>query len=370
MSLGTPQNSEPHATSGDAACIGSSEREELYFGIEITRRCNLRCPHCFTASGGAAPDGPSLEAAASLLTSVAAAGIRSVAFSGGEPLLRKDLPELVAHGRRMGIDHFGVVTNGFVVDRASARTLVEAGLRSVQISVDGVDAADHAAVRACEPRDYYRALRAARIFLDLGAVVDIATILSPRNLRRAPEMAMLCEALGVRGLRYCTFVPAGRARSDEAIAAYRLEPAEVDRFLTLMRALNRQRDARLQIFIDHGIGPWLESGAFQCVAGDKVAYVSAEGDLYPCPSLIFDEFKIGNVFASPLSELLASPRMAAVRSMERATLQGPCAACPSAACSGGCRGAAYARTGSARGAVAYCGERRRLGGDGARSRDP
>lgn len=327
---------------------------QLYFGIEVTRRCNLRCPHCYTASGANAAAGPAAEMVTRLLSDLGETGIRSVGFSGGEPLLREDLAALIRHGRKAGLEHFGIVTNGYLVDRARARELVDAGLDTVQVSVDGVDANDHVAVRGCGLQDFYRALRAVRTFLDFGITVDIATILSPTNLRRAPEMAMLCEALGVRGLRYCTFVPRGRGATAQIRASYELDPTQVDRFLALMRHLNQQSDARLQLFIDHGIGPWHESGAFRCVAGKEVAYVSSEGDLYPCPGLIFRPFKVGNVFKTPLRELLGAPAMAVTRSFPRSEIQGPCASCTNDSCSGGCRGAAFARSSDLRATVSYC----------------
>mgnify|MGYP000234675501 CR=1 FL=1 len=57
-----------------------------YFGIEVTRRCNLRCPHCFTESGGKAHPGPDTEKLSDMLAQLADYGARTVAFSGGEPL--------------------------------------------------------------------------------------------------------------------------------------------------------------------------------------------------------------------------------------------------------------------------------------------
>jgi AdoMet-dependent heme synthase len=336
----------------------SSPAEDVYFGIEITRRCNLRCPHCFTSSGGAAHAGPSEQTLRALLGDLARAGIRAIAISGGEPLLRRDLADLIRFGRDLGIREFSIVTNGFYADSATVRALCEAGLGGVQVSLDGVDAIDHARVRGCELRDYYRALRAVRSFQDAGLTVDIATILSPRNIERGPEMAMLCEVLGARSLRYCTFVPTGRAADREIARAYDLDPSNADAFLALMRTLNQTPGGRLRILIDHGIGPWIEGAAFQCESGSRVAYLSAEGDLYPCPGLVFDAFKVGNVYETPVGALLARPAMSAVRCIPRREIRGDCQACSNAACSGGCRGRAYAATGDIRGAVPYCNLRR------------
>jgi AdoMet-dependent heme synthase len=328
--------------------------ETPFFGIEVTRQCNLHCPHCFTASGAAAHPGPSTDSLKGLLSALARAGICSVAFSGGEPLIRRDLSELTRHGKDAGIIEFGVVTNGHFADAARVRELCEAGLDTVQVSLDGVDATDHSAVRGCGPGEFYRAVRAVNLFKSCGVAVYVATILNSKNVQRAPEMAMFCEALGVSGLRYCTFVPTGRGASADQINALTVDAGDIDRFVQFLRTLNQKPDSRLSISIDHAMGPWQESGEFHCDSGKRVAYVSAEGDLYPCPSLIARPFRVGNVFETPVEQLLASPRMSLVRSIRRDQISGPCGSCLNQLCHGGCRGLAYAATGDPYGAVSYC----------------
>lgn len=325
-----------------------------YFGIEVTRRCNLRCPHCFTDAGGKAHSGPDAEALSRLLGELARVGAETVAFSGGEPLLRRDLEQVMHRGREQGIQRYTLVTNGFFAEPERVRSLQQAGLEAVQISIDGVDAADHCAVRRCSPLDFYRALRAIRLFQDVGIVVDVASIIVPTNVARAAEMVLLGEALRVRSLRYCTFVPTGRAIDEGIREAYTVAPEELDAFLEFVRAVRAQPDAPLGVIIDHGIGPWHESGEFRCDAGESVAYVSSEGNLYPCPGSIFEPFVVGNVFQQPVAELLASPKMAAVRSIRRAELAEPCRSCAQPSCSGGCRGAAFATCGDVHAAPAYC----------------
>ena len=324
------------------------------FGIEVTRRCNLHCPHCFTSSGGDTHPGPSKQQLITLLGELASAGARSVAFSGGEPLIRKDLADLVRAGTDAGIADLGLVTNGYYASPSNARALADAGLRTVQVSLDGVDAHDHSAVRHSELADYYRALRAIRLFKQVGLAVYVATVISPRNVQRAPEMALFCEALGANGLRYCTFVQTGRATQAEVVEAFTVAPENLDRFVDFVRQINGSSNARLTVSIDHAMGPWTDSGEFQCESGQSVAYITAEGDLYPCPALVALPFRIGNVFETPVLELLASPRMSTVRGIPRQKVEGLCSTCSNSACHGGCRGSAHACTGNVYGAVSYC----------------
>jgi len=330
-----------------------------YFGIEVTRRCNLRCPHCFTDSGGSAHKGQDSQALCDLLTQLASAGARTIAFSGGEPLLRRDLEQVMAHGRDVGIQRYTLVTNGFYAEPATVTHLKEAGLESVQVSLDGVDCGDHCTVRRCSAFDFYRALRAIRVFQEAGVVVDVACVISPTSVERAAEMALLCEALQVRFLRYCGFVPTGRAAAPRVADRFRVDPNELDRFFELLRAVDEGDAPSIRAVTDHSMGPWRSHGDFHCDAGLGVAYISAEGDLYPCPSTIFEELVVGNVFQTPLERLLRSPGLARVRAISRRQLAEPCASCANIRCSGGCRGAARAR-GNLCGAPFYCNLIRRM----------
>jgi radical SAM protein with 4Fe4S-binding SPASM domain len=343
-----------------------------YFGVEVTKRCNLRCPHCFTDSTPDAHAGVPTDQLAGLLTAIARAGGRQVAFSGGEPLLRRDLAEVMRRGLEAGLESYSLVTNGLIADAARVDQLKRAGLRAVQVSLDGVDAQDHCAVRRCPPIAFYRALRAVRLFQDAGIVVDVAMILTPRNIARAPEMVLLAEALQVRSVRFCTFVPTGRALSEEIRRRFACEPAQLDELFEFMRAMTAEAQRRrtdggkgkgkgraVGVLIDHGIGPWRQDGAFRCDSGEAVTYTTSEGDLYPCPGLIFDRYRVGNVYETPIEELLASPALAVARDIGRDAIGEPCASCANPRCSGGCRGAAYAISGSERAAPIYCNVLRR-----------
>jgi pyrroloquinoline quinone biosynthesis protein E len=281
-------------------------------------------------------------------------GVRQVAFSGGEPLLRPDLEEVMQAGLCAGIENFSIVTNGWFVTPARVRSLQAEGLASVQVSLDGADALDYCEVRGGTTTAFYRALRAVRFFRESGIPVDASAIVSRANVERLEELALLCDAVGARSLRFCAFVPTGRAVSDEIRAQYDLEPAMLDGFFEAMRAMNAHPKARLQVYIDHGIGPWRADGSFECKAGTTVAYLSSEGDLYPCPGLIHEPFKVGNIHETPLAELLVSPAMHAVRNTPKSAIEGPCSTCDNERCSGGCRGAAYAHCGNVLGPVSYC----------------
>ena len=131
--------------------------------VEVTDDCNLSCSYCF-ASSGPGGDHRSTDEIDALLDTVADAGGRPIQFSGGEPTVRDDLPELVERARACGIDHVEVNTNGIrlATEDGYAAALADAGVTAVYLQFDGltsetyetireVDLVDekHAAIEAC-----------------------------------------------------------------------------------------------------------------------------------------------------------------------------------------------------------------------------
>ena len=135
--------------------------------VEVTEDCNLSCSYCFASSG---PGGAhrSTDEIAALLDTVEAAGGRPIQFSGGEPTVRDDLPELVEQARDRGIDHVEVNTNGIrlATEDGYAQALADAGVTAVYLQFDGLTsetyerirevdllAEKHAAIEACREAD-------------------------------------------------------------------------------------------------------------------------------------------------------------------------------------------------------------------------
>jgi hypothetical protein len=135
--------------------------------VEVTDDCNLSCSYCF-ASSGPGGDHRSTDEIDALLDTVASAGGRPIQFSGGEPTVRDDLPELVERARDRGIDHVEVNTNGIrlATEDGYADALADAGVTAIYLQFDGLTAETyetirevdllaekHAAIEACRDAD-------------------------------------------------------------------------------------------------------------------------------------------------------------------------------------------------------------------------
>jgi uncharacterized radical SAM superfamily Fe-S cluster-containing enzyme len=109
--------------------------------IEVTHRCDLRCPVCFAASGTDADPDPSLNEITQILEMVRdRTNHCPVQFSGGEPSLRNDLPQIVALAKELGLDPIQINTNGvrLAQDEAFGRELVDAGATVIYLQFDGL----------------------------------------------------------------------------------------------------------------------------------------------------------------------------------------------------------------------------------------
>ncbi|NLB29846.1 MAG: radical SAM protein [Clostridiales bacterium] len=116
--------------------------------VEITSRCNLKCPVCFAESGGESSE-PSVSELFEIFKKLADEGNTFVQLSGGEPTVRRDLPEIIEAARRAGCDTVQLNSNGLRIGREPgyAKELADAGLSFVFMQFDGVTEAPYAALR-------------------------------------------------------------------------------------------------------------------------------------------------------------------------------------------------------------------------------
>jgi len=125
---------------GDHACLAV---------VEVTQDCNLSCSYCFAGSGPGGKQRASEDVVALLEVVREEAGTRPIQFSGGEPTVRNDLPELVERATEMGFEHVQVNTNGIRIAREDgyARRLADAGVTALYLQFDGLTAETYEQIR-------------------------------------------------------------------------------------------------------------------------------------------------------------------------------------------------------------------------------
>jgi MoaA/NifB/PqqE/SkfB family radical SAM enzyme len=166
----------------------------------LTDNCNLKCVSC-ACWRTVTRDELTTDEWTEVIDQLAAAGIVKANFTGGEPLLRRDAPALMLHAREAGIRSLHLNTNAMLLDDKRRAAVLEAGVRSVNISVDGPNAEVHERVRGVKG-SFERTVRNLEALLAEGRRhrlrVRMNFTVMRSNVESLPEMMRLAQRLGVR----------------------------------------------------------------------------------------------------------------------------------------------------------------------------
>lgn len=269
-----------------------------YLFWECTLRCNFSCIHCGSdcVKEAHVPDMP-LQDFLDVLDNIAPhVDTRNtiVVITGGEPLLRKDLEEC---GREIYRRQFpwGMVTNGYGLTSDRLKALLDAGLRSVTVSLDGLTPELHDWFRN-KPGSWERAVNAIRhIAQTPDLVYDVVTCVNKRNIADLQQMKELLICLGVTRWRLFTIFPKGRAKDNPLLQL------STEEFIILMEFIKQTRKEG-QIHASYGCEGYLADYELEvrdtpyfCHAGVHIGSVLANGDISACPSLRGDYIQ-GNIY--------------------------------------------------------------------------
>lgn len=166
----------------------------LWLLAELTYRCPLQCSYCSNPLDFAAQqDELSTEEWFGVMRQARALGAVQLGFSGGEPLVRKDLEVLVAEARRLGF-YTNLITSGLGLDEARIVALRDAGLDHIQISLQAADAEVAAAV-AGSPKAHAKKLAMARAVKAAGYPMVLNVVLHRHNIDQIDDIIALCAEL-------------------------------------------------------------------------------------------------------------------------------------------------------------------------------
>lgn len=327
-----------------------------YAVLEITNRCNLRCPHCASTSGRARDDELELAEWIDVIEQIAALGGEEVTIIGGEALLHPDWPTIcqAVVGQRMRLV---IITNGLplVGNETALATLGQLRPHIIGVSIDGATRASYQALRGVDAFDDVLAL-CHRLVADGHERVNAVTTFFKDNGDEIHGFVALFDGTLINW--QFQLASRGGERFDPAqflsVADYgRLTEQLRDLFVTKGDTL------RLCPMDDFGYFPLDPALRFVhetwagCIAGRELVGIRSNGDVLGCLSLA-DDFVEANVRRRSLGAIWRDPgSFASLRAKERA-LTGHCARCPHGPeCRAGCSAMAYSATGSL-GENPYC----------------
>ncbi|MBD5417706.1 MAG: heme b synthase [Desulfovibrio sp.] len=331
---------------------------------EVTRSCNLACRHCRAEAHPEPYEGELTTAEAkTLIDTFPEVGDPIVIFTGGDPMMRPDVYELVAHARGLGLT-CAFAPNGTLITPENAVQLREAGVSRCSISIDGADAASHDAFRGV-PGAFEASLRGIEYLKAAGLPFQINTTVTRGNLHSFKRIFELCERLGAAAWHIFLLVPMGRAAglADEVITAEEYEDVlhwlyEFRKGTSMhLKATCAPHYYRIMRQRAHEEGKAVTPETFGmdamtrgCLGGTGFCFISHVGQVQPCGYL---ELDCGNVRETPFPQIWRESRyFREFRNQD--AYEGKCGVCEYHRVCGGCRARAQSMSGNHLGEEPLC----------------
>ncbi len=222
-----------------------------------TRRCNLSCVHCYAHSQNIEYKGElTTEEGKALIDDLAGFGAPVILFSGGEPLMRKDLPELAGYARKKGIRAV-ISTNGTLITRHQAKILKEIGLSYVGVSLDGLEATNDR-FRGVQGA-FSLALQGIRNCREEGVKTGLRFTINRCNVHEVPALFELMERENIPRICFYHLVYAGRGSKLIGEDLSHHETREVvDLIMDLTKSLHKRGfNAEVLTVDNHADGPYV-----------------------------------------------------------------------------------------------------------------
>ncbi len=178
--------------------------------IAVTYRCNLNCQFCYVGDK-AYGELKTSDAKKILFKIYHEAQVPSVSFTGGEPLLRGDIYELVQYASEVGL-WTNLITNGTLLSRTRVQRLKNAGLSSAQVSIEGPHSAIHDGITHVSG-SFDATLRGIKLLMDVDIPVHTNTTVSQNNLNYLEEICLLVKTIGLKRFSMNLLIPCGSALS-------------------------------------------------------------------------------------------------------------------------------------------------------------
>ncbi len=289
-----------------------------------TRVCNLLCSHCYSASDARRePDELTTAEALNMIEDLSAFGAPVLLFSGGEPLMRPDLEELISAARDRGLRTV-LSTNGTLIDKQRAAELSRLGLAYAGVSLDAADPATNDTFRG-RAGAFDDALAGIRDCLEAGVKVGLRFTMTRDNVSQIDAVFDLVEREGIPRLCFYHLVSAGRGKNlEDAMVPAAVTREAVGRIIDRTVKL-REAGRRVEVLTvdNHADGPLLymtmlkdDPGAAAAAAellarnggnrsGESIACISWDGRVYP--DQFWRNHPVGDIRTRPFSRIWTDP---------------------------------------------------------------
>lgn len=264
--------------------------ELTYLFWECTLNCNFKCKHCGSRAGeNYFHDVVSTIEIKNAFLNIAQnfdAKKITIAITGGEPILRKDLFEVMKYATQLGF-RWGMVSNGSLINREIVNKAKDACISTVDISIDGIGKM-HDEFRDTKGA-YEKAVNAVKLFAEANFLnpLRITTTVHNKNINILDEMYDTFSALKINDWRLLSVDPIGRAICNKDILLNK------EQFTKLLQFMKTKRSEKSKVKITFGCAHFLgdefeeevRNGLFYCGTGINIGSILHNGDIFVCPNV-------------------------------------------------------------------------------------
>lgn len=261
---------EMHKVNNNIKEIKEFNCARLFF--ELTSKCNLKCAHCYGSFSSSQQKELNYLDIVSILEKSKEYGTYQIDFTGGEPLMYKDLDKLLEYCYLNGF-LVRIFTNLTLFNENFLRLFEKYGIKEIVTSVDSCHSECHNQFRGV-PKSFERTLDAIKVLKDNNIPVTINSMVGQHNKEHIEEMIEFIDSLNVKSV-LDVIIPEGRAN-------------ELDNSI--------QESAKIikDIYENHYNIIDKNAISVSCGVGDRFVYIKSNGNVYPCPSLTNDKSILGN----------------------------------------------------------------------------
>lgn len=336
---------------GIPACTEEYEPPLDSTTIQITNKCNLRCPHCFVSSGEAYAEEMTTAEIKRVLDDLHRLKVFEVTFTGGEPLIREDFFELAqyANDQKIAVCLF---TNGLLCTDEIIEKLTRLKLTNIQVSVDGITAEIHDQIRGKGTFD--QVITNIKKMVAAGLNVHLAATINRLNYQWHKDFINLAIDLGVNAVNASEVFLLGRAEKNaDTLALTADQVADLRVFYGLESIFNKQIKVGSGFDIDSVIQPFAKedeevqrANLTMCRAGRETCTILPDGRIVTCQSFTHPDYIAGDVRRDSFLDLWQnSPVFQHMRELSVDQFK-VCKDCEyKYLCAGGCRAVVFHQTG-------------------------
>ena len=255
--------------------------------FELTHQCNFRCIHCYVV-----PDLKKKELTTNqvkqILDQLKEAGCFHVGFTGGEPLLRKDIFEILGYAKVNGF-RITLLTNGYLINKNAAKEIASLGTSLNRVDVSVLGAAKETFEKITGKKAAFaKVMRAIKLLKDEGVDVQIKATLMEPNKEEFIKIKKLAEKIGTMFRYSPSLTP--RTNGDQAPLDYQVNPEEVYN-------IKKMLSGRPDVVNERDLEGWdsgkaMEKPLLRCGAGQSEITISAYGEMNLCLEIPFPQYNL------------------------------------------------------------------------------